>query len=206
MCFWASSQAFSGQIQDNNVLVERPDVKEGDTYTYTRISNRNGKILGTFTQRVVRVTHEHIIVEMMVGGTPVRQTYTRDWNLVETKDVKFTPYRHEHKFPIVKNDSWSGKSKQKNDNGNDFYYESTGIVEGTEKVRVPAGTFTAIKTRVDTTYEAYTANGSGRGTITRTFWYAPRVNRFIKFVYEDTNWRGLPFRSFRWELVAFERE
>jgi hypothetical protein len=58
-----------------------------------------------------------------------------------------------------------------------------GTVLGWEDVTVPAGTFHALKVVVSSRF--YGAGGYNDDA-TLTFWYAPEVNRFVKFDYRDT--------------------
>ncbi len=61
--------------------------------------------------------------------------------------------------------------------------EDHGSVLGWENVKVPAGTFHALKVVVLSRY--YGAGGYNDDS-TLTFWYAAEVNRFVKFDYRDT--------------------
>ena len=61
--------------------------------------------------------------------------------------------------------------------------EDHGSVLGWEDVKVPAGTFHALKVVVLSRY--YGAGGYNDES-TLTFWYAAEVNRFVKFDYRDT--------------------
>ena len=61
--------------------------------------------------------------------------------------------------------------------------EDHGSVLGWEDVKVPAGNFHALKVTVTSRY--YGAGGFNDET-QLTFWYAPEVNRFVKFDYSDT--------------------
>lgn len=66
--------------------------------------------------------------------------------------------------------------------------EDHGKVLGWEDVKVPAGTFHALKVEVNSRY--YGKGGmADDGTL--VFWYSPQVNRFVKFDYRSMHEGGL---------------
>jgi len=64
--------------------------------------------------------------------------------------------------------------------------EDNGKVFGWEDVTVPAGTFHCIKAEVDTRFYG---KGGMADESQLTYWYAPKVNRFVKFDYHS-NYEG----------------
>jgi hypothetical protein len=64
--------------------------------------------------------------------------------------------------------------------------EDTGRVFGWEDVTVPAGTFHCIKAEVDTRFYG---KGGMADESQLTYWYAPKVNRFVRFDYHS-NYEG----------------
>lgn len=64
--------------------------------------------------------------------------------------------------------------------------EDTGRVFGWEDVTVPAGTFHCLKAEVDTRFYG---KGGMADESQLTYWYAPKVNRFVRFDYHS-NYEG----------------
>src|SRR5215831_192236 len=64
--------------------------------------------------------------------------------------------------------------------------EDTGRVLGWEDVNVPAGTFHCIKAEVNTRFYG---KGGMHDESQLTYWYAPKVNRFVRFDYHS-NYEG----------------
>lgn len=102
----------------------------------------------------------------------------------EGLDVKYQPPRQYLKNPIVAGDKWNwkGKSIAQTD------VEEHNEVVGPEVVKVPAGTFRAIK--------VLSRVSDGEAVMTKTYWYADSVG-LVKWVMEGGQLKN------GWELVDY---
>ncbi len=86
-------------------------------------------------------------------------------------------------FPLTPGKTWNAEAKfQIPDISQAGRSDVDGKVGAWEQVTVPAGTFRAI--RADLTIRAIGRLGLNN-TTTITYWYAPQVNRFVKYHYQD---------------------
>jgi hypothetical protein len=197
-------------VADTQILLPRPDVKQGEVFIYRRIDDWNNRVTGTAIHEVVEVTDSLIRLRITSPGSTEPggiQTFTRDWNLQARGTATWTPFYPANQFPLTKvGQKWSGNSEQTNANGDRYEFSTKSVVEAVEDVEVPAGKFRAVRVKVHTNYQAYTAKGNGRGTMTETYWYAPGVSRHVRYAYEDTSWSGQPYRKYHFELEKAERK
>ena len=86
-------------------------------------------------------------------------------------------------FPLTPGKTWTDNAKWE-EKASDIrgHSDVEGKVGNWEEVTVPAGTFHAI--RVDVTIQAIGRAGA-RDVTNLTYWYAPKVNRFVKYHYQS---------------------
>ena len=91
-------------------------------------------------------------------------------------------------FPLYPNKTWVNDYKWHviGASATSGQAEDTGRVFGWEDVTVPAGTFHCIKAEVNTRFYG---KGGMADESRLTYWYAPKVNRFVRFDYHS-NYEG----------------
>lgn len=188
---------------------ERPDIKVGDTWTYSRTDLwTNVKDL-EWTDRVVEIDEQTIkTVRERVNGSSATSTYNKELNLLESAEstgaiTKYSPYRPRYKFPLEVGKSWDGNYKMSINGGDrQFRYQMDVRVLGTETVTVPAGTFETFKIEMKGYYNAVRGTGSWSGSTKYIYWYSPDVKASVKINYEDTT--GVrQYNKLRYELVRY---
>jgi hypothetical protein len=183
--------------------VPRPDVKAGDTWVYRRtdhIDNREAilKLQVTFANDKVI----HVVQTNQAGDKENDSTATAEWNSVASaRDGVFTPNTGLLHFPLRPGKRWSSNYTVKFPRQDyDVQHERTVSVVGWENVRVPAGTFHALK--VVSEGSAQRSDRPRPGDVTEVVWYVPEVRRFVKWTYETRNRMG-PVLSWEFELTAY---
>ena len=179
-------------------VIEAPDLKVGDTWTYIY---KEGSVLKTAgevetSKRVYiveSITDKEIIVAVSRGEGEAwwKETYDRQWNTISHPDRgdhqfrEFSPSSMSFVFPLWEGKKWKAKYKVKTAiwEGD---YESKGMVVGWEKVTVPAGTFEALKivNKITWSRRRTDTHRDFEGEGEAIFWYAPEVKRFVKSTWE----------------------
>ena len=162
---------------------DRPEVKVGDSWVQQSSNPRTGEKSPELTLTVREVTADNVVVETNTGQ---RRTYTRDWNIIETKSgdtVTFSakPNSTLYQFPLEVGKKWEAQWETTSTRQTTRWQGKT-QVEGVETVTVPAGTFQAFKIRFEGYYNGYQQIGGASWTGVRkeTFWYSPDAKRTIK--------------------------
>jgi len=189
--------------------VERPDVRPGDWWTY-RVTNLLNKTTRSNTLETTAVTASRIETRRKGGDGAtadqgVTEAWDRDWNLLQTADVKFTPFYPTFRFPLEKDQSWSG-SVTWSGSGVTTKHDLKLSVAGWERVTVPAGTFDAIRINVRGYIHTTTGSGLGQGTIKDTMWFAPAIRQIVKHEIDQQIFRSSFIRNERWELTAHKTD
>jgi hypothetical protein len=141
---------------------ERPDVKLGDLWTYSRTDTRYGQPPCTYSRLVREVDEKPVLIvdnpkNCQVGVNPVGLEFPLE--IGKTWHRKYS--------------SVSGSVKQESD--------ATYTVVGVEKIAVPAGTFDAFKIIASINYTIMgTVMMASTGTTTVTMWYSPQVRKSVK--------------------------
>jgi hypothetical protein len=177
---------------------ERPSVKVGDTKVFRDLNIRTGEKRDT--SFVVTMIDANKIVMEMSGSTSGTRTFTREFNLVETKTgelITFTanPFWAYLRFPLEVGQKWDipfeAKVIAQRANRNGKWQWKARVVDA-EAVTVAAGTFQAFKIEYDGSYIMRQGSQSWSGTHKETAWYAPRLNSIVKRDYEQS----APSRNF----------
>lgn len=101
-------------------------------------------------------------------------------------------------FPLQPGKTWSYVVNARSIDGSLFTYRTTYMVRGCEHVRVPAGTFLAVVVEEEQAVIGRADRGS------RTWWYAPEVEYFIKLTHGYASHPGF-WGSFRdWALTSYQ--
>jgi uncharacterized caspase-like protein len=97
------------------------------------------------------------------------------------------------KFEVDKKFS-DGRTEKEQDTG-------TMLVKGQEKVKTPAGEFTAWRVEIDVVWKVQNTGDSGRWLFTG--WYVPQLRAYVAFEDESRKTNGKVNRSDRHELTSF---
>ena len=179
--------------------------KAGDHWVY-KLTDRDYSVVRErkYTFRVESVTGTSIQVRT---GSKTWFRYTHDWNLIASTpgdglERKFDPPIPIFSFPLEPGKTWQGKYRTARGDGRVFDNDRSVTVEGWEEVRVPAGTFKALKVSSLTYYRR--VDGGGGGRIVFNYWYAPEVGRPVRM--EDVNIanNGVVQQDFTSELVSYK--
>lgn len=158
-----------------------PEIRVDDSWTYRVLDGFTHETQREVTQRVVEVKESEIVTQLRNNKndkTSLRY-FSRDWNVVDSGDLKFDPCFPEYKFPLAVGMSWNGKFTSSGNDGNAYSGYLTAKVGALEKTTVPAGTFDAY--RIDIEVETRSENANSILTESQiTTWYAPAVRRFVR--------------------------
>lgn len=179
--------------------IEGPAVKVGDAWIYNKLEGWNNVLEDISVVRVKRVGPEGIFMEAtgLDGSNPALIQRTAGFNLVRIQAPEFTkttlPYYPNFSFPLWVGKTWKGKVafESTDQPGKEVHAELEARVVGFESVTVPAGTFLALKIKLDGPYRAKNLEGSWTGRIEDTLWYAPEVRNAVRYEYKDTTGTAL---------------
>ncbi len=161
-----------------------PPIQVGDRYTYENETLGSGQAAYQTIREVTAIDGERITVAVTpVKGGASRQTYyDRAWNFLGAgatpqEGISFTPALRYLDFPLVVGKQWDTRSIEINHKtGRQREFKVTGVVEGWERVDVPAGSFEVLKVVLKTEI----VDGDQHSYSTDVSWYAPSVRRTVK--------------------------
>jgi len=177
---------------------ERPAVKVGDASVFRDQDVITGEAKET-RFHIVSIDPDKIVIEL-AGATSGTQTFTRDWNLMETKRGNVvaetvTPFRPTLQFPLQVGKRWDAEFDIVADRGRadrQAHWQWKAVVAAVEPVTVPGGAFQAFRIDAEGSFKTVQQGQIWTGTHKETVWYAPSVNRIVKREYEQT----VPARHF----------
>lgn len=185
--------------------VPRPQVKPGDTWTFRRVDHTGEDATRSFAEtvtfaneRVIQIVHKREGMEKEIDAT-----FTAEWNAVSSPNTGiFDPDQGLLRFPLRPGDT--------HDASYDVRFPRQGAYEvkqqrhvkviGWEDVKVPAGTFRAL--RVESAGTWYRVDRGVSGEAKEVMWYAPQVKRYVKWAFDNWTPRGRS-QSWAWELVDY---
>lgn len=183
-----------------------PLLKAGQQWTYRRVDLWRNEETERFRQELAFEEGKRWIVR---------------WTIVDSEDARrrgsitgefFDPSSHSFadgsvsgrhlplRFPLTPGKSWSFDYAVRG-SGKDVKVTQTAVVRGWEEVRVPAGTFRALRVEHEGRYTASESGFSWSGRIREIYWYAPAAGRAVMREYRDTKGDGSPWDQWRDELV-----
>lgn len=191
---------------DESAPVPKPDVKEGETWTYqftNLVANVrkpvNVQIRVSFVSAGVIAT-----IDRIGDGQEGDSQYTAEWNpsAQASGQVYKEPFRR-FRFPLKVGDSYPFTYEVAfRGSPNRSKSEGTFKVVGWEDVVVPAGKFRALKIEGRGAYQRLDTRG---GALQRwDIWYVPEVKRHVKDLYEDGPPGGNPDTKRLFELTGFK--
>lgn len=200
-CTYAISGAAVAQDQ-----VTAPTYRVGDSWVYTSEDKMNRATgLVKVTETVTAVSEKGF--ETSVEGDPREsqsRRYTAELNTVRAFGFDYAPMIPNFSFPLTVGKQWQGQYTFFNPGvGGQVNGSQQVRVEGWEEIKVPAGTFKALKISISRTLESAPMGAGGRrGTrpFQVTFWYSPEVRWFVR-----REIRSAAFVDDTAELVSFKR-
>jgi len=186
--------------------VARPQVKPGDSWSYRRMDYWSNKQTGALRETVT-FANDKVIIAVGHRGDKEKEvdaTYTAEWNFVSSPTGRvFNPDQGLFRFPMRPGDQhdWKYDMKDPTEGAFEVRFERHVKVIGWEDVKVPAGTFRALKVVSEGPFQRVDTPVAGNAT--ETAWYAPEVKRFVKWTFENSTPRG---RNLWWgiELVEYK--
>jgi len=183
------------------VQVAAPGIESGARWTYRVRNGFTGLPLPTERYRVTEAGGERIAVTVSrEGANDEIQVYDRQWNwlkhpVTNQQMFDYSPAYPAYEFPLVAGRAWNTRLMATDPaNGQRFPLTVDGLVEGWERVKVPAGEFNALKVRRFAYLDYYEPNVRGRSAIYEIEWYAPEVkqavrrearSRYLSFLYGE---------------------
>lgn len=197
-------------VQRDFTPVSLPTVQAGDRWQYRINDAYNGNPVGTLRVQIEETGPEHIVARETErdgdGDAGVRRTFTREWNpesgrmpaglplapfthgIESGTALKYAPAYPALRFPLARGKRWNERilatdpATQKR-----VAIRVRARVVGSERIKVPAGEFDAIKVRREVFYE----DGEWWRSPTEaleTDWYAPEINAVVQRYTESQFW------------------
>jgi hypothetical protein len=190
-----STVAFGYAAAEGQDAVMQPEVRLGDSWTYNTVTDPFSRLSRPETLTVTELSDTQIALS---NG----RKYTRTWDLLERPGAKYKRPWIYYKFPLAPGNTWQFESvfpSLRAERPGEVTMKLDCKVEGWEEVKVPAGTFKALKVvRKGTwTREGYS------GPVLETSWYVPEIRLDVKQEYED-RYGGRIFGYGTRELVEFK--
>jgi len=174
-----------------------PTFKVGDSWTVrvTDALNDGQNRVRNATLKVERIAEGR--VELVAHGpesTGLSRVLTMDGNVVRRGATDFEPEIRRFSYPLEPGKSWSVRFSYIASELNRVEVALNATVVGWEEVKVPAGTFRAMKLTYDghwdlsISYRSGGGFGAPGGPVKQTAWYVPEVKRLVRL--ERKSWRG----------------
>jgi len=184
--------------------VPRPELKVGDSWTYTRIDKYTKEIMETVVSTVQKIESGEVTVESRSAdgqGSPEVSVFTSDGLVRKRGTREFNPGIPLLAFPLEVGKSWEGSYTGPAPDGTGLVdYHRKSKVVGVETVAVPAGSFTAVKIHSETSrlYKGAFRGSLSPGANAETIWYSPEAKRFVRM--EVDQYGGRSPQSWIWQL------
>lgn len=178
VAFLLLSFAVQANARDSGI----PDVKVGDRWAWQHSNGLASEMDYTLIEDVISVSANEIRTRQRIKGTISDgiNTYTREWNLLDTPSARYKPEYKTHAFPLAVGKKWSATSdKMLYASGAHGVFTVLGEIVAKESVTVPAGTFTAYK--IVLKIGAMSTGPDARTAETvDAVWYSPEARQFVK--------------------------
>jgi len=173
--------------QQDPPQVGAPPIRVGDTYVYESM-DPDGQDRSLKTRRTVTSTQGRIVLSSLSldskKAKPRLLHFNQEWNLLATRNAEgvgldYSPPLKYYDFPLFPGKTWQQTTTETHTKtGATRIHTVSGSVEGWETVRVPAGTFRAIRVSLQT--ELFDPSTGERIPGTDLSWYVPEVRRSVK--------------------------
>jgi len=173
--------------------VERPQVKAGDSWAYRRVDYFTNQPEGLFRDSVTFANERVIQTVGQRGKDPqeIDSTFTAEWNFVSSANGGiFNPDQGLFRFPLRAGDTHEAHYRVKlpQQGAYEVQHDRRVKVVGWEDVSVPAGKFRALRVESEGSFQRRDTSISGK--VREIAWYAPEVKRYVKWTFENWNFRG----------------
>ena len=191
-----------------NQLIQKPALQAGENWTYRRVDLWRNTEIERFRQDMLGGVGDHLTVLWTIASSANdrrRGSVTREY--LDGATLSFFDPKADGRhvpllFPLYPGKRWSFRYRYPTASGTgSLKIEQAAVVEGWEEVRVPAGTFRALKVVHTGRYWASEQMYSWSGAIHETYWYAPVAKRVVRMEYRDTTGSGAQWDRWRDELV-----
>ena len=199
----ATVQSFA----QNPAQIGKPELKIGDRWVFRVLDLWKNEETETYERRITGVDGDNInldrttlssTTDQVVGRPSKQQANAATWTVVNKQRIEGNYIRFA--FPLEVGKTWEYRYKFRLPNGEEVTHERRAKVEGWEEVRVPAGTFKALKV----VHSGSWSSASARGTATETLWYAPGIKYPVRREFIELRWDGRLRVQTRTELTQVE--
>jgi hypothetical protein len=162
-------------------LVDIPDIHLGDFWKYRTIDGYTNETTLEFSHQVIKLDEREIVIQLRNKNASGRKLhyFTREWNQIDSGDVRWEPFNPEFKFPMSVGLKWNQDFKFSNNHGTINSSFARAKIVAFEKVTVPAGVFDAY--RIERDIETHSNNSDANTLKGRIItWYAPAVKKFVR--------------------------
>jgi hypothetical protein len=171
-----------------NAPVAKPNVKVDDRWVYRATDRRRKPPTSIYELRVTFVDSRviHAVVEQQGRRKETDATWTPEWNVVVAVDEGVVELeKGMFRFPLSPGQQYEAAWEIRRPRAGAFHvrHERKVTVVGWEDIEVPAGKFRALKVQADGHYRRFDKLASDEAR--NTFWYVPRIKRWVKHVYQD---------------------
>jgi len=180
---------------------DAPSIEIGDTWIF---KGRNNPVVEDV---VTKIEDGNITIQRTYNNDPKTThnwVFTAEWNEVvgrigDGREFKDTPAGTTFKFPMALGMEWKSEARRTLANRGTIQ-SRVSRVEAVENITVPAGTFQAYKIVAATKWSSENTDSYGmpraQGSYNQTYWYAPEINRYVKFFEDGTT---------RLELIEYKK-
>lgn len=191
-------------------MEQNPTFVSGQQWTYRRIDLWKGEEVERFTQLLTTPSGgEWAVLWTIESSSDAARLGTTDERFFAAThgfgDSRMTGRHVPLQFPLGVGKSWSFSYKFQSKPQTVVDVKQTATVTGWETVKVPAGTFKALKIEHTGTYVATEDSNQWSGRITEVYWYAPAAQRVVAQEYRDTTGTGKIWDQRRDELVSMRK-
>ena len=150
-----------------------------DAYTGLARPDQRLRVTGADSDRVR-------VAASRSDGPDETQIFDREWNWLSrpATNLPFFEYSPAYRalpFPLAAGKKWRAKATATDPrDGRRFPVWIDGVVQGWEKIKVPAGEFEALKIRRTVFIEYWEYTLRGRSEIVEYEWYAPAVKQAVR--------------------------
>ncbi len=187
--------------------VVAPTLLAGQYWTYRRLDMWRNEETETFSQYLLAELPDYWAVSWTIlkskdaqrlGSVTPEKLFTAGHGFGDSRIVG----THESlRFPLTTGKTWDFGYTFNGKPGSVTEIKQTATVKGWETVKVPAGTFRALRVEHQGYYATFENGSTWSGRIRETFWYAPSARRIVVHEYQDTGALGTIWEKRRDELV-----
>lgn len=191
--YCATLMTIASTVAVAQTSVTEPEYFVGDRWVFKRLDLWTNEETESYELRVSSATEGSIFLLRTTIfsksaanniGRPLRRRIDAatmtffDPGIYEGKRIDFN-------FPLDIGKTWEYEFKTKGTGSTLFKNTRKAKVESWEDIRVPAGTFKALKIVHNGYWTRYDVGGTFHGAVTETFWYSPETKWWVKYEYQD---------------------